>query len=112
MNKNKGLSKNHHDAYFKQVFSKTENITDLPQGTLPKLSEKLALDTLKLDNNSYINKELTSEYSDLVYNCNYGNENIKIALLFEHKSKQEANIEMQLGSYIWRFSRVSSSRLF
>ena len=64
MNKTKRVSKNHHDAYFKQVFSKAENMSDLLQGALPKLSKELSLDKLKLDNTSYINKELTNEYSD------------------------------------------------
>ena len=93
-------SKNHHDSYFKQIFSKKNQVIDLLQGTLPDLSKNIKFDSLKIDNNSYINKELDTEYTDLVYNCFYGNEKIKIALIFEHKSKKETFIELQLLHYI------------
>ena len=98
-------SKNYHDAYFKQVFSKVENVKDLLQGVLPELAKNLDLNSLQLDKNSYVNKELKNEYSDLVYNCKFGEEAVKVALLFEHKSEQKEYVEFQLANYIFSIWR-------
>ncbi len=107
-------SKNYHDAYFKQVFSKPQNTIDLIQGILPKLSEKIDFKSLQLDNNSYVNKDLQKEFSDLVYTCNYGEDKIKVALLFEHKSQDTVNVELQLASYIysvWKYNLKNKEEL-
>ena len=93
-------SKNHHDAYFRQVFSKKEHFIDLLEGILPKLTKNISTESLEIDNTTYLDKKLDREYSDLVYNCLYGKEKLKIALLFEHKSRPEKYIELQLLRYI------------
>ena len=107
-------SKNYLDAYFKQIFSKPEYVKDLLQGMLPKLAKNLDFKTLQLDKTSYVNKSLKNEYSDLVYNCKFGKEKVKIALLFEHKSEPKEYIEFQLAKYIfsiWRYNVKAGEEL-
>ena len=54
----KNSATNMHDAYFKEVFSDKENVSDLLQSALPELSKNLDFESLKLQNTSYIDKEL------------------------------------------------------
>ena len=96
--KNSGT--NMHDAYFKEVFSDKENVCDLLQSALPELSKNLDFESLKIQNTSYIDKELNSEFTDLVYGTKFGEEQIEIALIFEHKSSEDKYVELQLMSYI------------
>jgi len=91
---------NPHDRYFKAVFSDKHNVEGLLQGALPEIYNNIDLQTLQIDNNSYIKKELQTEFSDIVYSCKYGEKKIKIALLFEHKSTEDINVEMQMLHYI------------
>jgi len=78
---------NPHDKFFKETFSIRENVIDFLQGTFPEeILEKLDLSTLTLDNNSYIDEELKEHFSDIVYTCFCENNELKMALLFEHKS--------------------------
>ena len=89
---------NPHDRFFKETFSKKEEVQDLVINTLPKqLSAKLNFTSLQLDNTSYIDEELKENFSDLVYNCKYkGKKTIKISLLLEHKSYKPDYIHIQL----------------
>ena len=58
-----------HDKLFKEIERVRENSRDLIQSTFPAaLLNKLKLETLENDNNSYIDEELKEYYSDLVYN--------------------------------------------
>lgn len=79
---------NPHDKFFKEIFSKKEEVQDLIINTLPKyLTNKIDFSSLQLDNTSYVDEELKTSFSDLVYNCIYkGKTTIKISLLLEHKS--------------------------
>jgi len=49
---------NPHDRYFKAVFSDKHNVEGLLQGALPEIYKNIDLQTLQIDNNSYIKKEL------------------------------------------------------
>ncbi len=75
-----------HDKFFKELFSKREEVSEFVSKTLPKqLVEKLNLEKLELDKTEYIDKKLKTSFSDIVYNCVYGKDTkIKITLLFEH----------------------------
>ena len=67
------------------------------------MTAKLDLDTLKLDKNSYLTEELKESFADVVYNCIYLGDSdveLKIALLFEHKSRVESFPHIQLLKYI------------
>ena len=98
---------NPHDLIFKQTQSHIENAIDYIKGTCPeKLVKNLDLTTLELEESSYTTDELKEYFSDLVYNCRYkGKTNIKITLLFEHKSFKPEYPFIQILQYkinIWK----------
>ena len=98
---------NPHDLIFKQTESHIKNATDYIKGTCPKeLVKNLDFTTLELEESSYITNELKEYFSDLVYNCQYkGKTNIKITLLFEHKSYKPEYPHIQILQYkinIWK----------
>jgi predicted transposase/invertase (TIGR01784 family) len=94
--------KNPHDRFFKETFSDIEAAQDFITGTFPEsLVKKLDLSTLELDANTYTDNELKEHFSDLVYNCRYGNDNaIKIVILFEHKSSIPEYPHLQIIRYL------------
>ena len=107
---------NPHDKFFKETFSKKEEAIDLISHTFPQnLVKNLDLATLALDNNSYIDEELSENFSDLVYNCTYkGEKVVKICLLFEHKSYPVAYPHLQLLKYllkIWESNEKQMQKL-
>ncbi len=93
---------NSHDKYFKEVFSKKEEATAFLKGSLPKeLVRNINFDSLAPLKDSYIDEELKENFSDLVFTCKYkGKKEIKIALLFEHKSKPVQYPHFQLLKYL------------
>lgn len=64
--------------------------------------ECLDLDSLKLGSESFISDELKESLSDLVYTARFkGEENLRICLLFEHKSSNPGRrIYPQIGRYM------------
>ena len=100
---------NPHDKLFKEMESVKENARDLIESTFPKeLLLGLDLDSLENDNNSYVDSNLKEYYSDLVFSCKYkSTQNIKITILFEHKSYKPDNEYLQLLQYIlniWNYA--------
>ena len=78
---------NPHDAFFIENFSNKEIASSFIRGTFPvNIVNNLDLTTLQIDNNTYSDEELKKYFSDIVYNCKYKELDIKISLLFEHKS--------------------------
>jgi len=98
-----------HDKFFKQVFSHKPEMQDLILNSFPKnIVENLDFDTLELDRDSYIDDKLKEHFSDLVYHCNYkGKIKIKIAMLFEHKSKKPDYPHIQILNYITKVWSIS-----
>ncbi len=94
---------NTHDKFFKYLFSKKEPVAEFVEKTLPvEIAENLHLDTLKLDKTEYLSNNLKTSFSDIVYDCDYGDKSskIKISLLFEHKSYIEDHPHLQLLGYM------------
>jgi hypothetical protein len=90
-----------HNNFFVTVFSNRENMVDLLTQLLPEVSDKVEIDTLEIDNTSYINDNLQDLYSDIVYNCkSKKGKATKITLLFEHKSYLVTYPTLQLADYI------------
>ncbi len=103
-----------HDKYFRQLFTQLPEIKDFIKNALPEISKRIDMKSLELDNNSYINKELDDTTSDIVYNCNYKGKQIKIALLFEHKSQIDTLPFLQLLTYIlniWKTNYKQEKKL-
>lgn len=106
---------NHHDTFFKQVFSDRANTIDFSKHTLRKtLSANLDYESFRLENVSYVDEHLAEYFSDVVYTCNYGKLKIRISLLFEHKSYPDKNISRQLLKYIlgiWDYNEKQNRQL-
>ncbi len=99
-NKINGIN-NPHDALFKSMFLVKENLQDLLLGTLPKeVLQGLKPETLEYDPSEYVDEELSPYFKDISCNLKYGYRNIKISLLYEHKSYPDKNIHLQLLRYI------------
>ncbi|MCF6149516.1 MAG: Rpn family recombination-promoting nuclease/putative transposase [Candidatus Kuenenia sp.] len=62
--------------------------------------KRLDISTLALENNSYIDEELKEHFSDIVYTCLCNDKELKITLLFEHKSHPEKCPHLQLLRYL------------
>ncbi|WP_289055770.1 Rpn family recombination-promoting nuclease/putative transposase [Carboxylicivirga marina] len=103
MKKSNNIKKtnNIHDNFFKSLFSVKENLEDLLLGTLPKeVLQGLKTETLIYDPTEYVGKELSPFFKDVSCNMVYGYTNIKVSLLYEHKSYPDKNIHLQLLRYI------------
>ena len=97
-----------HDQFFKENFSNKEEAASFLEEVLPqKIKEKLDFDTLKLDNQSFTGRELNEYFSDIVYHCTYQHhKEIKISILFEHKSYFVQFPHIQLLKYmikLWEY---------
>ena len=55
---------NQHDKYFKEIFSRKEEMIDFITNALPQISKYLDLSTLQLDPTQNIDKKLQVGYSD------------------------------------------------
>ena len=103
MKKNDNVQKNNniHDNFFKSLFSVKENLADLLHGSLPQdVLQGLKIESLEYDPTEYVDQELAPYFKDISCNMLYGETNIKISLLYEHKSYPDKNIHLQLLRYI------------
>ena len=93
---------NPHDKTFKEIEGIKENAVDLIRASFPSdILKNIDLESLELDNTVYIDEELKEYFSDLVYQSSYKKDkDIKIALLFEHKSYLPEYPALQLLKYI------------
>lgn len=91
-----------HDLFFKEIFSNQEYALDLIKATFPQsVLKSLDLSKIELESNSYVDETLKESFSDIVYRCSYKDRlDIKISLLFEHKSNPQSHIHLQLLKYI------------
>ena len=92
---------NPHDRFFKSLFSRKQEVIDFVKGVFPdKILKRIDFNSFQADPNAYVDKRLQEHFSDFVYNCNYGSNLVKIALLFEHKSTKPPYPHFQLLQYI------------
>ena len=102
---------NHHDAFFKLIFSKKENVADFSSQILPAtISRQIDFSTLQQENTSYVDKALSEHFSDTVYSCYMDKTRIKITLLFEHKSSPDKDLPFQLNKYMVRIWSAESKQ--
>ena len=98
----------HHDIFFKETLSIIEHAVDFLKGILPQeLAEGIDFDTVRFEKDSHVDSKLAEYFSDTVYSCRFFGADIKIALLFEHKSKPDDNLPFQLHRYmanLWKNS--------
>jgi predicted transposase/invertase (TIGR01784 family) len=99
-----------HDTLFKYVLEKKENaIYTIKENFDEDIIKNIYFDSLQIDMNEYTTDELRRFFSDVVYTCDYnfdGNKKkVKIAFLFEHKSRPYRNVALQVLEYMcchWR----------
>jgi predicted transposase/invertase (TIGR01784 family) len=94
-----------HDCFFRENFGRPVIAQDFLRHNLPaEVLAELDLSTLEISKDSYVTPELRQIYSDLVYSVPYRGrkpeQRLTIYLLFEHKSRPDAWVMLQLLRYI------------
>ena len=96
---------NKHDKFVRATFEDAERAKAFFEKFLPLgLRETIDLDSLIVLKESYITPKLDEYFSDLVFEAN-GKDTRKgklnISLLFEHKSKPDKHVSVQVGKYVF-----------
>jgi len=95
---------NPHDHFFRKTFSQIEVARDFIDQFLPvEVTACLDLKSLELTKESFVDEQLRSSQSDLLYRVNLrdGDEGF-VYVLFEHKSTPDAMVSFQLLRYMVR----------
>jgi predicted transposase/invertase (TIGR01784 family) len=96
---------NIHDKYVRESFSDPGRAAASLEIILPKeLRDILNLSTLQVVKETYVDKVLSEYFSDLVFEVEtYGDSDkrLDVALLFEHKSRPDKNVLIQVGYYLF-----------
>ena len=108
---------NRHNDFFKVAFSRYDVVEDyIVQFVNRKIVHNLDLQSLTLSNTSYVTPKLEEYFSDIVWECRYGQmeKPIKVAFLFEHKSFVPKFPHVQLLRYmleIWEECETNNQPL-
>ena len=96
---------NPHDRFFRDSFTRPEIVRDYLQEYLPlDVNALLNLDTLTLQDGSFIDEAMQEHQTDLLYQVQLGGgESAYIYFLFEHKSYPDPLVPLQLLRYLVRF---------
>lgn len=90
-----------HDKFFRSTFGKVEIASDFLKNYLPQdLSEIVDINTLKLQNDTFLNEKLKEEFADLLFSVNINNKTGYIYFLFEHKSYRDRMVIFQVLKYM------------
>ena len=102
-----------HDKYFKATFGKVDFSADFLSNYLPKdLLSMIDMSTLEPKKDTYLDKELKEQFSDLLFQVEINNKEGYIYLLFEHKSYRDKLVIFQVLRYmleIWE-SKIESDK--
>jgi predicted transposase/invertase (TIGR01784 family) len=93
-----------HDKTFRDIFSEKEHAIGLIQSALPaKMISHINMNTLIPESGTFINKSMKDLQSDLLFSVlTKKGRDLKVYILFEHKSKSDPEIHKQLSSYLER----------
>ncbi|RDW15805.1 transposase [Oceanobacillus arenosus] len=90
-----------HDKMFKETFGNVEVAQSFLAHYLPhNLLKIIDVTTFELLKDSFINKELAEDFSDLLFHVNIEEKDGFIYFLFEHKSYSSKDISFQLLRYM------------
>ena len=96
---------NIHDKFVRESFSDVKRAASFIEHFLPsQLVSSIDLSTLILIKESYISKELSEYFSDLVFEVKLKDgkkDAVTVALLFEHKSSPDKYVLVQVGYYMF-----------
>ena len=102
INNKEGLFDIHHphDSLFKQAFRHKGTVTDLLKNRLkPEVLASLDLNTLQLENSSFISTKLKKTYSDLVFSVHSQKAKSYIYILIEHQTQEDKHMMLRLLEY-------------
>ena len=105
------IVQNPHDKMFKRVFRVRENAVSLLSNILPaEIREKLDLEGICFENDSYVPPDFTEYFSDLLTSIPVADadDEVRVYFLFEHKSTNYPDTPLQLLRYmleIWQQHR-------
>jgi predicted transposase/invertase (TIGR01784 family) len=107
---------NPHDRFFRQSFQSEELARSYLQTYLPPdLLRILNLETLHLQDGSFIDEEMQSHQTDILYQTQLqSGEPVTIYFLFEHKSYADGRVALQLLRYmvrVWERQEKEGTRL-
>lgn len=90
-----------HDKYFRGTFGKVSFASDFLQSYLPKdLLNIIDMDTLEPQKDSYLDKQLKEQFTDLLFRVNISGREGYIYFLFEHKSYKDRMVIFQVLKYM------------
>lgn len=94
---------NPHDALFRKTFSRVEHAAAELQVVLPpELLSRIELETLRLAAGSYVDAELASSQSDLLFTVEVQGSPGLLYLLFEHQSQVDELMAFRMLKYVVR----------
>lgn len=107
---------NPHDKFFRDSFSRLNIARGFLEEYLPPdVHDELQLDTLELQSDSFVDDELQTHQTDILYSARQqSGETAFVYLLFEHKSYVDSDISLQLLRYlvrIWTRQRQNGEAL-
>ncbi len=105
--KSSGIT-NPHDKLFRETYSDRDNARSFLSHYLPdKVLKLIDLSSLEISKDSFIEKDLSDFYSDMLYKVNLiGGSRGFIYVLFEHKSYYDRHVHLQLLEYMVRIWRL------
>ncbi len=77
------------------------------------MAQEIDYATVIIEKDSHVDTNLAEYFSDTVYSCRFSGSDLKIALLFEHKSSPDHNLPFQLHRYmanLWKNSAKQKQR--
>ena len=95
-----------HDRFFKEVLGDIETAKSFLQHYLPpKIVRLVDPESITIEKDSYVGKNLSEYFFDLLFRVKIQQEEGYVYLLFEHKSKVDKHVSLQLLGYmtsIWK----------
>jgi len=95
-----------HDRFFKEVLGDIETAKSFLQHYLPpKIVRLIDPESITIEKDSYVEKDLSEYLFDLLFRVKMQQEEAYVYLLFEHKSKVDKHVSLQLLGYmtsIWK----------
>ena len=91
------------DRFFKSAMSDPEVAKSYIQHFYPEIARIADFESLRLENSSSIRPNLKQFEADVIYRCRFKEEedaHFYFCLLFEHKSKPDKYVAVQVGFYI------------
>ena len=102
------------DRFFREAMSDPEVAKSYIKHFYPEIAQIATLESLRLENSVSIRPNLKQFEADVIYRCRFKGEEVAhfyFCLLFEHKSKPDKHVAVQVGLYIMELlSRMVKKR--